>query len=336
MKNLPEYIRQFLEYCEVEKGHSILTIRNYQHYLDRFLEWGSENNIKKPSDITLDKVHKYRLYLNRLDSVTSHKLQVNGKTIDNLHQQTALGKNTQNYHLIALRSFLKYLAKNDVESLVPEKIELADIDDREITFLTEDELELLFSTVDKSSLIGLRDYAILETLFSTGLRVSELVGLNRDKISLEKGEATVIGKGGKARLVFLSESAKQSINKYLDARSDDDPAVFIRHGRKKKEIEISIKKLRDDLADENMRLTVRTIQRIINNYAKKAGIIKKVTPHTLRHSMATDLLGAGADLRSVQTLLGHSSITTTQIYTHVTDKHLKEVHRAFHAKTINK
>jgi len=341
MKNLLEYIRQFLEYCEVEKGHSALTIKNYEHYLNRFIEWGRENQIEKPLDITLDKVHKYRLFLNRLNIANSNQLPViknsditKKNSFLKPNNSATLGKNTQNYHLIALRSFLKYLAKNDIESLVPEKIELADISDREITFLAEDELSLLFSKVDKNGLIGLRDNAILETLFSTGLRVSELVGLDRDKISIEKGEATVIGKGGKARIVFLSESTKKSISQYLNARPDNDMAVFIRHGRKKKEIEISIKKLRDDLTNEDKRLTVRTIQRIIGKYAKKAGIIKKVTPHTLRHSMATDLLSAGADLRSVQTLLGHSSITTTQIYTHVTDKHLKEIHRAFHAKTM--
>lgn len=301
---LEKFIRQFLEYCEIEKGRSQLTLRNYQHYLERFLNFAQENKIEDPKQIDLELIRKYRLYLNRL-------------------KDTGVSKATQNYHLIALRNFLKYLATRDIKSLAAEKIELAKITEREINFLTAEEIERMMETTEPDkNIINLRDRTILEILFSTGLRVSELVALNRDQVNLETNEFAVKGKGGKVRVVFLSEVAKEWLKKYLEKRHDNDPAIFIRHGRKKN--------LMDEEKIANRRLTVRTIQRIIKYYAKKAGIMKKVTPHVLRHSFATDLLMSGADIRATQQLLGHSSITTTQIYTHVTDQHLKEVHQAFH------
>jgi len=333
---MDKYIEDFLDYCEIERGHSPLTKRNYEHYLSRFANWGKDNGLSKPSDINLEKIKKYRLFLNRLTDKFGKPLK----------------KQTQNYHIIALRAFLKYLAKNDVKTLSAEKIELADVPDREISFLSEEELDRLFAEPNVKKTIGLRDRTILEVLFSTGLRVSELVKLNKDQIDSNRGEFSIIGKGGKARVVFLSDSAKESLKKYLGSRNDEDKAVFVRHGRKKSEIRnpksetnsnvqnIKFKKteVRNQMEESpdkkkpSGRLTTRTVQRILRKYAKKAGIIKKVTPHTLRHSFATDLLTSGADLRSVQTMLGHSSITTTQIYTHVTNQQLKEVHSAFHGK----
>lgn len=298
MDNLNKCVEDFLIHCEVEKNQAKHTIRNYQLYLGRFLDWADQNNIKNPSEINLEKIKKYRIYLN---SIINDKNQT-------------LKKKTQNYHIIALRAFLKYLIKNDINTLSPEKIELAKEESRNINFLEEDELEKLMSQIDENKIIGLRDRAIFETLFSTGLRVSELANLDKNNINLDKKEFTVIGKGSKARIVFLSDRAAQIIKRYLNLRKDDDDALFIQHNLKK----------------EDKRLSVRTIQRIIKKYAQKAGITKKVTPHTLRHTFGTDLLRSGADLRAVQELLGHSSITTTQIYTHVTDKHLKEVHDAFH------
>lgn len=305
---LDKNIRGFLEYCEVERGKATKTITNYQHYLGRFLKWADKNGVKKPGDINLEKVKKYRLYLNRLHDKDDRTLK----------------KKTQNYHVIALRAFLKYLAKQDIKSLSPEKIELAREEDRQINFLEEDELERLLSAPNnpKNKIIELRDKAILEVLFSTGLRVSELVNLNRDKINPKKKEFSVLGKGGKVRIVFLSDRAQAALNKYLSLRHDKEKAVFIRFSQAKSE----------KLKAKSNRLTPRTIQRLIGKYAVKAGITKKVTPHTLRHSFGTDLLRGGADLRAVQQLLGHSSITTTQIYTHVTDQHLQEVHQAFHGR----
>ncbi|MEI7690658.1 MAG: site-specific tyrosine recombinase/integron integrase [bacterium] len=308
-----ELIGEFLEYCEIEKGHSDLTIRNYDHYLNRFLEFAQKDRKRnlKPSDITLELVRKYRLYLNRLDSGHGE----------------AIKKITQNYHIIALRSFLKYLSKKDIPTLAPEKVELSDAERKHFTFLEFEEVESLLKAPEKfpnksNPLITLRDKAILETLFSTGLRVAELVGLDRKKINLERGEFMVRGKGNKDRVVFLSDSAKDSICEYVKARKDTFEPLFIHHGG-----------LKDNYEDgEYMRLTARSIQRLIKKYAKMVGITKDVTPHVIRHSFATDLLINGADIRSVQSMLGHSSITTTQIYTHVTDKQLREVHQAFHSK----
>lgn len=288
--------QQFLEYLEIEKNHSPATVRNYDFYLHRFLNWAKIND---PRKISLELVRKYRLYINRLN----------------------LKKNTQNYHMIALRAWLKYLAKQDVETLAPEKIELAKMPERQVEFLEGDDLERLLAAPLKTKnkqIIKKRDKAILELLFSTGLRVSELTNLKREEINLKKDEVPVRGKGSKVRLVFLSSSAKKWLAEYLLARQDVNPYLFITH----------------DLAHKNDEspLTPRSIERLIKKYAKAAGIIKKITPHVLRHSYATDLLQAGADLRSVQALLGHSSITTTQIYTHITDQHLKDVHQAFHGK----
>ena len=325
--NLEKQIRKFLEYCEVEKGHSNLTVENYEHYLKRFLEWGSENGVKNPGDINLDKIHEFRLWLNRF-------VNVNAKNT-NSSSLPRIKKNTQNYHLIALRSFLKYLAKNDILSLVPEKIDLADIDDRTITFLEPDELNRLLSAPDIDNILGLRDRTIIEVLFSTGLRVSELVNLNREQINLDTKEFNILGKGGKSRIVFLSDNAKEWLNKYFTKRNDKDKAAFIRQIKSSKiknlNYNVDIKNnITEKEKESNLRLTSRTIQRILNKYAVKAGITKKVTPHVLRHTFGTDLLRGGADIRAVQQLLGHSSITTTQIYTHVTDQHLRDVHNKFH------
>jgi site-specific recombinase XerD len=308
---LKDLITDFLEYCEVEKGHSQLTIRNYDHYLSRFLEFAG--NIP-PEKINLELIRKYRLHLNRL--------------VDN--KGKPLKKVTQNYYIIALRSFLKYLAKRDIKSIAPEKLELADTASRSLVFLEIDEIERLLTAPnqEKDNILKARDKAILETLFSTGLRVSELISLNRDKVNLERGEFSVRGKGDKIRVVFLSESAKKFIADYLALRTDNFKPLFIRHQKTKKKIE--------DLSGENLRLTPRTIQRLIKKYSTIAGLVKKVTPHTIRHSFATDLLISGADIRSVQSMLGHSSITTTQIYTHVTDQQLREVHKAFHGKRRGK
>jgi len=308
-----ELIREFLEYCEIERGHSDLTIRNYDHYLNRFLDFGQKGKKRdlKASDINLELVRKYRLYLNRLDSGHGE----------------AIKKITQNYHIIALRSFLKYLSKKDIPTLAPEKVELSDAEKKHFTFLEFEEIDTLLQAPEKfpsksNNLITLRDKTILEILFSTGLRVSELVNLDRKQVNLERGEFMVRGKGSKDRIVFLSDSAKDAISEYLKARKDTFEPLLIHHGGQK-----------DDYQEgEYMRLTARSIQRIIKRYAKIAGLTKDVTPHVIRHSFATDLLINGADIRSVQSMLGHSSITTTQIYTHVTDKQLREVHQAFHGK----
>lgn len=297
-------IRQFLEHCEVELGHSPLTLRNYNHYLHRFMSFCESQGCTTVDGISHDTVRTYRLWLNR--------------------QQTQggepLSKQTQNYHLIALRSLLKYCAKRDITTLAPEKIELADTPERELTVLDPDEVERLLNAPSPASIVGKRDRAILNILFSTGLRLRELAALNCDDVNKDTGEFSVRGKGGKIRIVFLSDVARQSIASYLAARADDDEALFVR-----------TKKHGDDA---DLRLSSRQIERIVTNTAKAAGIVKPVHPHTLRHSFATDLLHGGADLRSVQTLLGHASVTTTQIYTHVSNPQLKEVHRAFHGKKL--
>ena len=311
--DLETLISEFLEYCEIEKGHSDLTIRNYEHYLSRFLEFAQEGKSRqiKPGQISMDLVRKYRLHLNRIST----------------EQGESLGKLTQNYHLIALRAFLKYLSKRDIESLAPEKIELIDASKKSFTFLEISEVEALLQAPEKNpnknQLITLRDKAILETLFSTGLRVSELTGLSKDDINLERGEFMVRGKGDKERIVFLSDRAKDAINDYMKLRTDGFEPLFVHLGGLHAAHE-------ED--GEFMRLTPRSVQRIIKKYTKLAGIVKDVTPHVMRHSFATDLLINGADVRSVQEMLGHSSITTTQIYTHITNKQLREVHRAFHSK----
>lgn len=292
---LGELKTEFLEYLEIEKNRSQLTVRNYDHYLSRFLAWAK---VDDPRQVDLNLVRAWRLYLNRAVDEHGHPLK----------------RVTQNYYIIALRGFLKYMAKRDIETLSSEKLELGRPKDREVEFLELEEVERLLAAARGEGLAQLRDRALMELLFSTGLRVSELVGLDIEHVNLKSGEFAVRGKGDKIRLVFLSASAKNAINDYLNHRQDVLPALFVNLGKNQ---EIS-------------RLTARSVQRIVRRYAAQAGIVKKITPHTLRHSFATDLLRNGADIRSVQAMLGHSSITTTQVYTHVTNKHLKEIHERFH------
>ena len=303
---LQQLIREFLEYLEVERGRSVQTILNYDFYLQRFANWAK---ITSPKDITQDKVRQYRLLLNRLTDSKGNELE----------------KSTQNYHLIALRSFLKYLAKRDVDTLAAEKIELAKMPTRQVDFIDGDDLERLLEAPlksDEPDSIKLRDKAILELLYSTGLRVSELANLKQDNINLDKDEFTVRGKGSKLRIVFLSNHARHALKIYLDKRKDLSPYMFIRHDRAKGKT-------------EPKNITPRSVQRLLTKYAKAAGITKQVTPHTMRHSFATNLLVNGADIRSVQAMLGHASITTTQIYTHITNKQLREVYKAFHQRKKN-
>jgi len=302
----------FLTYLEVERNRSERTVRNYDFYLKRFFIWAKGVS---PDRITLDQVRQYRVWLNRYKDERGQPLK----------------KSTQNYHLIALRSFLKYLAKRDIKTLAPEKIELARMPERMVEFLDENELERLLEAPLKSRsaeegpsnallpLIRLRDKSILETLFSTGLRVSELAGLTKEMINLKNEEFTVRGKGDKPRVVFLSNQARFWLKDYLAKRRDMDPHLFVSHDRAGK-------------GREAGGLTPRSVQRLVERYAKMAGITKNITPHTMRHTFATDLLRNGADIRSVQTLLGHSSITTTQIYTHITDERLREVYDKFHGR----
>ena len=296
--------RQFLEHLEIEKGRSLKTVENYDRYLNRFFSYAKISNA---GEITEDAIRNYRLWLNR-QPTTNNKQPTTG----------TLKKNTQNYYLIALRAFLKYLSAREIPSLSAEKIELAKVSERSLDLISSAELERLLSAPEGNSIKPLRDKAILELLFSTGLRVSELCSLSRD-VDLKKDEFSVRGKGDKIRVVFFSASAKDAVKKYLEKRTDMDDALFINIGRVNKE-------------KESIRLTPRSVERIVKHYAIKAGISRTVTPHIIRHSFATDLLENGADLRSVQALLGHANINTTQIYTHVTDKHLREIHKAFHGK----
>ena len=291
----------FLEHLEIEQNRSQRTIANYDHYLTRLMDFAGDIEVK---DINTELIRKWRLWLNRLGTNTSDEL----------------GKVTQNYHLIALRSFLRYCAKRDIPALAPDKIELARTFRKQVTFLNPEELDRLFAQTDTANLIGLRDRAILELLFSSGLRVSELVGLNKDHINLKRREFMVRGKGQKDRPVFISPEAAKWVEDYLLKRTDNSQPLFIRYSGK----------AQANLSGDHNRLTVRSVQRLVARYALLAGITKHVSPHTLRHSFATDLLMNGSDLRSVQAMLGHSNISTTQIYTHVTDPHLKEVHEKFH------
>ena len=304
---LQKQITDFLEYLEVERGRSTRTIRNYDFYLRRFATWAKN---PAPSAVTRDLVHKYRLWLNRF---------LAGR------HEASMKKSTQNYHLIALRSFLKYLSKNNIASLPPEQIELSKQAIRSVEFLEADELGRLLSMPASSSsgLVALRDRAILELLFSTGLRVSELSTLKIDQVNLDQEEFSVRGKGDKPRVVFVSGRARKALKLYLDKRRDLSLFLFVSHDRAKKGRE------------ESGPLTPRSIERLVARYAIEAGITKRITPHTMRHTFATDLLRSGADIRSVQSLLGHASITTTQIYTHVTNKQLKEVHQKFHGRRRN-
>jgi site-specific recombinase XerD len=293
----------FLEYLEIEQNRSQKTIANYDHYLTRLIDFAGDINV---NDINPELVRKWRLWLNRLGTNTSDELQ----------------KSTQNYHLIALRAFLKYCARRDIPALTADKIELARTVRKQVTWLNEEELGRIFAQPDLNTIVGLRDRAILELLFSSGLRVSELVGLDREHINLKRREFTVRGKGQKDRPIFISPEAAKWIDHYLQKREDTSRPLFIRYSGSKKV----------DLSGNFHRLTPRSVQRLVDRYALLAGIPKHVSPHTLRHSFATDLLMNGADLRSVQAMLGHSNISTTQIYTHVTDPHLKAVHEQFHHK----
>ncbi len=332
---LKTLIDNYLAYLEVERGRSKKTVENYCHYLKRFSNWAK---IEKPQQIDAELVSQYRLYLNRLPAFAPAYVETPaGKKASAGKEEKGLKKITQNYHIIALRNFLKYLAKRDIKTLAAEKIELARQAPREVEFLEGDELSRLLGSPEGDSLRALRDRALLEILFSTGLRVSEVCKLNRDSFNLDKGEFSVRGKGEKIRVVFLSETAKLALKSYMMKRKDIEPALFVRilKGKSGGGVVDSIraqsgKSQKVRLAQ--MRLTPRSLQRIIKKYAIKAGITRRVTPHTLRHSFATDLLISGADIRSVQAMLGHSSITTTQIYTHITDKQLKEVHKSFHGK----
>jgi site-specific recombinase XerD len=300
-----ELKRQFLEYLEIERGRSVKTVENYDRYITRFLNF---SKIKNPSELTEEQVREFRLFLNRQAGT-----KVGGR-------QETMKRRTQNYYLIALRAFLKFMRKRGVSSLSPERIELAKVPERSLDLISPTELSRLINSPTKDSLEGKRDRAILELFFSTGLRVSELCSLSIDDVDLTRDEFSVRGKGDKVRVVFLSDDAKVSIKEYLTARKDMDDALFIRYGKKA------------NVGDEP-RITPRAVQRLLKKHAAKAGITRKVTPHVLRHSFATDLLSNGADLRSVQALLGHANIGTTQIYTHVTDSHLREVHKKFHSKT---
>lgn len=303
MQDLKKLKTEFLEYLEIERGRSLKTVENYDRYISRFLAF---SKITNPARITEQTVREFRLNLNRPGANQGSR------------EKDGLKLKTQNYYLIALRAFLKFLRKRNIESLNPERIELAKVGARDLDLITADELTRLMESPNNTSLPELRDRAILELLFSTGLRVSELCRLNRD-LDLSRDEFSVRGKGEKVRIVFLSPASKIAIRTYLAKRTDVDEALFVQHGK-------------TGTTDRDRRLTVRSVERMVKQRAVKAGITRKVTPHVIRHSFATDLLENGADLRSVQALLGHASITTTQVYTHITDKHLREVHKNFHGK----
>lgn len=306
--NLKDLKTEFLQYVEIERGRSLNTVRNYDQYLTRFLEY---TKIKDPKDITDSLVRDFRIWLNRQEAKREKGVSA-----------STLKKRTQNYYLIALRAFLKYLARQGISSLAPDRIELAKVPERSLDLITIEELQRLLDAPDTSTLRGMRDKALLELLFSTGLRVSELCSLPRD-INLKLDEVSVRGKGEKVRVVFLSDDAKTAVKKYLDARDDMDDALFV---------QILEGKRKENTKKDSLRLTSRSVERLIKHYAIKSGISKKVTPHVIRHSFATDLLRNGADLRSVQVLLGHANINTTQIYTHITDTELKNIHKKFHNK----
>lgn len=294
---LQQLINDFLEYLEIEKNVSKLTIRNYRHYLMRFLGFLTGHSpTPEAKDITPEIVRQYRLFLSRFTD----------------EKNLTLKRVTQNYHLIALRSFLKYLTRKGQKVLAPETIELGKAESHSIKFLEREQIELLLNTPD-----NVRDKAILEVLFSTGLRVSELTKLDRDQINFKRKEFGVIGKGRRPRVVFLSDSAALWLKKYIDERTDSDKALFIRYSGKK---------------SETLRLTARSVQRLVEKYVKKARLPIKITPHGLRHSFATDLLTGGADLRAIQELLGHKNVSTTQVYTHITNPQLKQIHEKFHRR----
>ncbi len=299
---MSELITDYIEHLEVEGGRSARTAENYTLYLERFVEFTDDITVDK---ITSEVIRKYRLWLNRYKNVSGDELA----TI------------TQSYHLIALRGFLGYLSKRDIKSMSPDKIELPKVSRKQVTFLDYEEIERLLHQMTATNEVGLRDRAIVELLFSSGLRVSELVNLNKDHINTKRREFMVRGKGQKDRPIFISESAADYVDQYLAKRTDSLPPLFLSYSR-------------NNVVNNSgnyRRLTARSIQRIINTYTRLAGITKHVSPHTMRHSFATDLLMNGADIRSVQSMLGHSNISTTQIYTHVTDQHLKEIYEKFHS-----
>ncbi len=298
----------FLEHLEVERNLSKLTIRNYGHYLNRFVDWFEAAGYKDLKELDKDILRKYRVFLTRYE--------------DELER--TLSKKTQSYHIIALRSWLRWLVKNDIEVLHPEKIDLPKVESRHMNFLSKEQVDRLLSQPIVSTMGGLRDKAILEVLFSTGLRVSELASLNRDQIDTSRREFGVIGKGRRPRVVFLSDEAATWLDRWLTSREDLWRPVFIRMSGKKPDL----------MADgEQMRLTTRSVQRLVDKYARKAKLNVKITPHGIRHSFATDLLYNGAGLRDVQEMLGHKSIVTTQIYTHITQPKLKKIHQQYHSKT---
>ena len=301
---MSELILDYIEHLEVEGGRSAKTAENYRLYLERFIEFTDDTMVEK---ITSEMIRKYRLWLNRYKNL----------------QDDELATITQSYHLIALRGFLGYLSKRDIDSLSPDKIELPKVSRKQVTFLNYDEIERMLDTIDTNTESGLRDRAIIELLFSSGLRVSELLNLNRDHINTKRREFMVRGKGQKDRPVFISEAAADWVTRYLDARQDSLVPLFLSYSRNSQA----------DTSGDFRRLTARSIQRLVTHYARMAGITKHVSPHTMRHSFATDLLMNGADLRSVQSMLGHSNISTTQVYTHVTDEHLREVYEKFHSET---
>ncbi len=310
--DIAELINDFLEHLEIEGGRSKKTIDNYRLYLERFLMIVQEilnKDVVKPEEIDREVLRKYRIKLNRYGTENGSD---DLKTI------------TQAYHLIALRGFLKYLARREIKSLDPSLVELPHVVRKQVTFLHFDEVEDMLEQIDLSTESGLRDRAIIELLYSGGLRVSELVGLNRDSVNLERREFMVRGKGSKDRPIFISEACADRVRDYLDARTDSLPALFLNNSKNTQAV---------DTSGNYRRITARSVERIVEKYARLAGITKHVSPHTLRHSFATDLLMNGADIRAVQSMLGHADISTTQIYTHVTDAHLKEVHEKFHSET---
>lgn len=307
-KPLSKHISDYLDWLDVEKGLTSNTQENYARFLKRFIDWLEEKNLSdlKPHDLSSDHVWKYRIFLAR---------QTTSK-----NSSKTLSKTTQKSYLIALRSLMSYFANRDIASLPPEKIELPkDQSDKTPQFLTLDEIKRLFKVPDTSNKKGLRDRSILETLFSTGMRVSELIDLDRKQIepslNEEYLELGIVGKGGSARTVYFSTRTLKWLKKYLKTRDDMSDALFVNYRKR---------------SDASRRLTVRSVEKIVKKYALQAGLPKNTTPHVLRHSFATNLLNKGVDLRTVQEFLGHKSITATQIYTHVTNKRLSDVHKKHH------
>lgn len=305
-EKLLKYTEDFLEYLEIEKNCSKLTIRDYRHYLEVFRIWHKETIPTKELDkLDLSDIRKYRVYL-------SNKVDIKG---------AGLKRVTQNYYIIAFRSFLRFLIKNDIKTLEPSKIDLPKTESRSLKFLEREQVDRLVTSPDTSREEGVRDRAIMELLFSTGLRVSELVSLNRDQINLDRKEFGIIGKGRRSRIVFVSDRAAEWIQKYINIRKDSFKPMFIRYSGR----------VAEENNGERMRLTARSVERVVKKYVRASRLPVDATVHTLRHSFATDLLTNGADLRSVQEMLGHKNIATTQIYTHITNKQLREVHKSFHS-----